>query len=134
MLVSRKSTSREKLSAKILRIGRWSFTSLSAKQVMDCVFRALAPQSSAQSSLTYAQAGVSVDAGNKLVEKIKPYIRTTRRTGADGEIGGFGGVFDLKAVGYDDPVLISGTDGVGTKLHVAIECGAHDTVGEYLLS
>jgi phosphoribosylamine--glycine ligase/phosphoribosylformylglycinamidine cyclo-ligase len=72
---------------------------------------------------------VSVDAGNDLVERIKPFVRATRRTGADAEIGGFGGVFDLKAVGYTDPVLVSGTDGVGTKLHVAKECGVHDTIG-----
>jgi phosphoribosylamine--glycine ligase/phosphoribosylformylglycinamidine cyclo-ligase len=72
---------------------------------------------------------VSVDAGNALVERIKPYVRATRRPGADAEIGGFGGVFDLRAVGYADPVLVSGTDGVGTKLHVAKATGAHGTVG-----
>ncbi|KAH9937224.1 aminoimidazole ribonucleotide synthetase [Fomitopsis serialis] len=79
--------------------------------------------------LTYAQAGVSVDAGNSLVDAIKPLVRSTRRAGADAEIGGFGGVFDLKAVGYTDPVLVSGTDGVGTKLRVAMDAGIHDTVG-----
>ncbi|KAH9898153.1 aminoimidazole ribonucleotide synthetase [Cubamyces lactineus] len=79
--------------------------------------------------LTYAQAGVSVDAGNALVEAIKPYVRATRRPGADAEIGGFGGVFDLKATGYKDPVLVSGTDGVGTKLRVAMDVGLHDFVG-----
>ncbi|KAJ7103291.1 aminoimidazole ribonucleotide synthetase [Mycena belliarum] len=79
--------------------------------------------------LTYAQAGVSVDAGNSLVETIKPYVRSTRRPGADGEIGGFGGVFDLKAAGYIDPLLVSGTDGVGTKLRVAVDVGVHDLVG-----
>jgi phosphoribosylamine--glycine ligase/phosphoribosylformylglycinamidine cyclo-ligase len=82
--------------------------------------------------LTYAQAGVSVDAGNSLVETIKPYVRSTRRPGADGEIGGFGGVFDLKEAGYIDPVLVSGTDGVGTKLRVAVDVGVHDLVGQYL--
>lgn len=80
--------------------------------------------------LTYSQAGVSVDAGNSLVEAIKPFVRATRRSGADAEIGGFGGVFDLKATGYKDPVLVSGTDGVGTKLKVAIETGIHDYVGK----
>lgn len=80
--------------------------------------------------MTYAQAGVSVDDGNSLVDAIKPYVRATRRTGADAEIGGFGGAFDLKATGYKDPVLVSGTDGVGTKLAVAVECGIHDLVGE----
>lgn len=79
--------------------------------------------------MTYAQAGVSVDAGNSLVEIIKPYVRSTRRPGADGEIGGFGGVFDLKETGYIDPVLVSGTDGVGTKLRVAVDAGVHHLVG-----
>ena len=83
----------------------------------------------AAQGLTYAQAGVSVDAGNALVKAIKLYVRSTRRPGADAEIGGFGGVFDLKAAGYTDPLLVSGTDGVGTKLHIAIDAGIHDTVG-----
>ena len=81
--------------------------------------------------LTYAAAGVSVDAGNSLVERIKPFVRATRRTGTDAEIGGFGGAFDLKATGYTDPVLVSGTDGVGTKLKIALDCGIHDYVGRY---
>ncbi|CEL53957.1 phosphoribosylamine--glycine ligase / phosphoribosylformylglycinamidine cyclo-ligase [Rhizoctonia solani AG-1 IB] len=96
----------------------------------DIAHRALAPQ--AGSGLTYAQAGVSVDAGNALVEAIKPYTRQTRRAGADGSLGGFGGVFDLKAAGFGemrDPVLVSGTDGVGTKLRIALDSGIHDTVG-----
>jgi phosphoribosylaminoimidazole (AIR) synthetase len=84
---------------------------------------------SASQGLTYAQAGVSVDAGNDLVEAIKPLVKSTRRPGADGEIGGFGGIFDIKAAGFRDPVLVSGTDGVGTKLKVAIESGVHHTVG-----
>ncbi|VDB85290.1 unnamed protein product [Peniophora sp. CBMAI 1063] len=79
--------------------------------------------------LTYAQAGVSVDAGNALVEAIKPLVKATRRPGADADIGGFGGVFDLKATGFRDPVLVSGTDGVGTKLRVAVETGIHHLVG-----
>ncbi|KAG9314197.1 phosphoribosylglycinamide synthetase [Chiua virens] len=79
--------------------------------------------------LTYEQAGVSVDAGNSLVDAIKPYVRATKRTGSDAEIGGFGGIFDLKAVAYKDPLLVSGTDGVGTKLRIAIETGIHDHVG-----
>lgn len=86
-------------------------------------------EDSAAPRLTYAAAGVSVEAGNSLVERIKPFVRATRRSGADAEIGGFGGVFDLKATGYKDPVLVSGTDGVGTKLKVAIETGIHHTVG-----
>jgi len=79
--------------------------------------------------LTYAQAGVDIDAGNALVERIKPLARSTRRPGADTALGGFGALFDLKAAGYDDPLLVTTTDGVGTKLKVAIETGIHDTVG-----
>src|SRR5690606_21082931 len=82
-----------------------------------------------EKGLTYADAGVDIDAGNRLVELIKPAIRSTRRPGADGEIGGFGGLFDLKAAGFQDPVLVAANDGVGTKLKVAIESGRHDTVG-----
>ncbi|EJD52108.1 bifunctional purine ADE1 [Auricularia subglabra TFB-10046 SS5] len=98
----------------------------------DIAHRALSDKGSAQQlngSLTYAQAGVSVDAGNALVEAIKPFVRSTKRPGADGTIGGFGGVFDLKAAGFKDPVLVSGTDGVGTKLMVAASVGVHDTIG-----
>ncbi|KAJ3338237.1 hypothetical protein HDU93_009826 [Gonapodya sp. JEL0774] len=83
--------------------------------------------SSAQ--ITYADAGVDIDAGDELVERIKPFVKATKRVGADADIGGFGGVFDLKAAGYRDPILVSGTDGVGTKLRIAITCGIHDTVG-----
>src|SRR5436190_8786225 len=79
--------------------------------------------------LTYAQAGVSIDAGNELVERIKPLARSTRRAGSEPSLGGFGALFDLKAAGYDDPLLVTTTDGVGTKLKVAIETGIHDTVG-----
>ncbi|MEO3998725.1 phosphoribosylformylglycinamidine cyclo-ligase [Mesorhizobium sp. CAU 1732] len=82
-----------------------------------------------KNGLTYAQAGVDIDAGNAMVEKIKPMVRSTRRPGADGEIGGFGGLFDLKAAGFTDPILVAANDGVGTKLRVAIEAGKHDTVG-----
>ncbi|MDR3498122.1 MAG: phosphoribosylformylglycinamidine cyclo-ligase [Parvibaculum sp.] len=78
---------------------------------------------------TYAQAGVDIDAGNALVRAIAPLARSTRRTGADAELGGFGGLFDLAATGYKDPVLVAANDGVGTKLKVAIEAGIHDTVG-----
>ncbi|PIA19390.1 Phosphoribosylformylglycinamidine cyclo-ligase [Coemansia reversa NRRL 1564] len=79
--------------------------------------------------LSYADAGVDIDAGNRLVDLIKPIVKATRRSGADSDIGGFGGVFDLKATGYKDPVLISATDGVGTKLKIAHEMKIHDTVG-----
>ena len=83
----------------------------------------------AKNGLTYAEAGVDIDAGNLLVEKIKPPVRSTRRPGADGEIGGFGGLFDLKAAGFSDPVLVAANDGVGTKLKIAIDAGKHDTIG-----
>ncbi|MBM7850040.1 phosphoribosylformylglycinamidine cyclo-ligase [Methylopila capsulata] len=79
--------------------------------------------------LTYADAGVDIDAGNALVERLKALVRATRRSGADAEIGGFGGLFDLKAAGYVDPILVAANDGVGTKLKIAIETGLHDTIG-----
>jgi len=84
--------------------------------------------------LTYADAGVDIDAGNLMVEKIKPLVRATRRPGADGEIGGFGGLFDLRAAGFSDPVLVAANDGVGTKLRIAIEAGKHDTIGVDLVA
>ncbi|MBX9931140.1 MAG: phosphoribosylformylglycinamidine cyclo-ligase [Methylobacterium sp.] len=79
--------------------------------------------------MTYAQAGVDIDAGNAMVDAIKPLVRATRRPGADAEIGGFGGLFDLKAAGFKDPILVAANDGVGTKVKVAIETGRHDTIG-----
>ena len=82
-----------------------------------------------RNGLTYAQAGVDIDAGNRMVDLIKPLVRATARPGADAEIGGFGGLFDLKAAGFRDPVLVAGTDGVGTKVKIAIETGRHDTIG-----
>ena len=80
-------------------------------------------------ALSYKQAGVDIDAGNALVEAIKPAVRSTRRSGADAEIGGFGGLFDLKAAGFVDPVLVAANDGVGTKLKIAIDTGSHATIG-----
>jgi len=85
--------------------------------------------SAGRNGLTYADAGVDIDAGNAMVERIKPLVRSTRRPGADGEIGGFGGLFDLKAAGFSDPILVAANDGVGTKLRIAIESGRHDTIG-----
>jgi phosphoribosylaminoimidazole synthetase len=82
-----------------------------------------------QNGLTYAQAGVDIDAGAALVDRIKPLARATRRPGADAALGGFGALFDLKAAGFNDPLLVTTTDGVGTKLKIAIETGQHDTVG-----
>lgn len=80
-------------------------------------------------SLSYADAGVDISAGNALVEAIKPLARSTRRKGADSALGGFGGLFDLKACGFRDPVLVAANDGVGTKLRIAIETGHHHGVG-----
>jgi phosphoribosylformylglycinamidine cyclo-ligase len=79
--------------------------------------------------LSYREAGVDIDAGNRLVELIKPLTRATARPGALAEIGGFGGVFDLAKTGYRDPLLVAATDGVGTKLKLAIETGRHDAIG-----
>ena len=85
--------------------------------------------STPKNGLTYAHAGVDIDAGDALVEAIKPLAKSTARPGADAALGGFGGLFDLKAAGFKDPLLVAGTDGVGTKLKVAIESKIHDTVG-----
>ena len=82
-----------------------------------------------QKPLTYADSGVSIDAGNALVKAIGPLARSTARPGAEAELGGFGGIFDLKAAGYRDPLLVAANDGVGTKLKLAIEIGRHDGVG-----
>ena len=79
--------------------------------------------------LTYAEAGVDIDAGNALVERIKPAAAATKRPGVASGLGGFGGLFDLKAAGYTDPVLVAATDGVGTKLRIAIDTGNVDGVG-----
>ena len=78
---------------------------------------------------TYAQAGVDIDAGNALVDRIKPAAKRTNRSGVMAGLGGFGGLFDLKAAGFNDPILVSATDGVGTKLRIAIDTGHFDTIG-----
>src|SRR3954453_24254761 len=82
-----------------------------------------------QKPLTYADAGVSIEAGNALIKTISPLARSTARPGADAELGGFGGFFDPRAAGYRDPLLVAANDGVGTKLKLAIESGRHDGVG-----
>lgn len=79
--------------------------------------------------LTYRDAGVDIDAGEELVDAIKPMAASTRRPGAAGDLGGFGGLFDLKAAGFKDPILVSGTDGVGTKLMLAFATDRHETIG-----
>jgi phosphoribosylformylglycinamidine cyclo-ligase len=83
----------------------------------------------AKKDLTYADAGVDIDAGNAMVERIKPIVRATRRRGAEAEIGGFGGLFDLRAAGFKDPILVGANDGVGSKLLLAIASGIHTTIG-----
>ncbi len=79
--------------------------------------------------LTYGEAGVDIDAGNRMVELLKPLVRRTARAGADAEIGGFGGLFDLGRAGFKDPILVAATDGVGTKVKIAIDTGLHGTIG-----
>src|SRR3954466_11643322 len=83
---------------------------------------------------TYANAGVSIAAGNALVKAIAPLARSTARPGADAELGGFGGFFDLKAAGYSDPLLVAAHDGVCTKLKLPIQTGRHDGVGIALVA
>ena len=80
-------------------------------------------------SQTYSSSGVNIDKANELVEEIKPIIKRTERLGANIDIGGFGGLFDINALGYQDPLLVSATDGVGTKLLLAIESKKFDTIG-----
>ncbi len=82
-----------------------------------------------RNGLTYAEAGVDIDAGNALVDRIKPAAKSTDRPGVMAGLGGFGGLFDLAAAGYRDPILVAATDGVGTKLRIAIDTGLVDTVG-----
>lgn len=87
-----------------------------------------------RNSLTYKDAGVDIDAGEALVERIAPAAKATRRPGADADLGGFGGLFDLKAAGFKDPMLVASTDGVGTKLKIAIETGQFKNIGQDLVA
>ena len=87
-----------------------------------------------KAGLTYADAGVDIDAGNTLVDIIKPAAASTKRPGVMDGLGGFGAMFDLKAAGFEDPVLVSATDGVGTKLRIAIDTGHVATVGVDLVA
>jgi phosphoribosylformylglycinamidine cyclo-ligase len=82
-----------------------------------------------QKSISYKDSGVDIDAGNELVERIKPFAKSTKRVGADTDLGGFGGLFDLAKCNFKDPILVSATDGVGTKLKIAQELDIHDTIG-----
>ena len=90
--------------------------------------------SKAAKEITYADAGVDIDAGNAFVDKIKPLAKRTMRPGVMSGLGGFGGLFDLKAAGYKDPILVAATDGVGTKLRIAIETGQLETIGVDLVA
>ena len=102
------------------------------KDIAHRATNAFAPSQPAplQSGMTYAGAGVSISAGNELVERIKALVKLTARSGASGDLGGFGGVFDLAAAGYKEtPLLVTGTDGVGTKLQIAQATNKHDTIG-----
>ena len=87
------------------------------------------PTDKPQKPMTYADAGVDIDAGNALVAAIKPLAKATSRAGADVDLGGFGGLFDLKRAGFRDPILVAANDGVGTKLKIAIDSGQHSTIG-----
>src|SRR6202012_5408759 len=87
-----------------------------------------------RNGLTYKEAGVDIDAGEALVARIAPAAKATRRPGADAELGGFGGLFDLKAAGFRDPVLVASTDGVGTKLKIAIETRLFSGIGQDLVA
>ena len=87
-----------------------------------------------QKPLTYAGSGVDIDVGNRIVDRIRPFARRTRRLGAGAELGGFGGLFDLKAAGFVDPILVAANDGVGTKVKVAVESGIYYTIGMDLVA
>src|SRR5580704_17422456 len=87
-----------------------------------------------KTGLTYKDAGVDIDAGEALVARIGPAAKSTRRPGADADLGGFGGNFDLKAAGFKDPIMVAATDGVGTKLKIAIETGLYDGLGQDLVA
>ena len=87
-----------------------------------------------KNGLSYADAGVDIDAGNELVNRIKPAAARTKRSGVMAGLGGFGALFDLKAAGYEDPILVSATDGVGTKLRIAIDTGYFETIGVDLVA
>jgi len=89
---------------------------------------------SRRNGLTYADAGVDIDAGEMLVDAIKPLAKSTARPGSEPSLGGFGALFDLKAAGFEDPLIVTTTDGVGTKLKIAIETGRHDGVGVDLVA
>ena len=90
--------------------------------------------SESRKPLTYAESGVDIDVGNRVVDRIRSFARATRRPGTGAELGGFGGLFDLKAAGFVDPILVAANDGVGTKVKIAIESGTYDTIGVDLVA
>ena len=107
-------------------------TGTAASPVPDVVVLAgetLCEETTGMAGLTYGDAGVNLDAGRRIVDAAAPLAASTRRPGADARLGGFGGLFDPRAAGYRDPVLVSATDGVGTKVRLAVETGIHDTIG-----
>ncbi len=99
------------------------------ERLITCAPMSTHDSSTEQKGLSYRAAGVDIEAGEELVRRIVPAARATHRSGVIGGLGGFGGLFDLRASGYRDPILVSGTDGVGTKLLLAIETGRHDSIG-----
>lgn len=123
------STLRESVDKAYVGVDHVSFNKKYNRK--DIAHRAFRDAENTASGTTYAEAGVSVDNGNLLVEQIKAKVKSTSRSGADSDIGGFGGLFDLKAAGYDgaDTLLVAATDGVGTKLRIAQIMNIHDTVG-----
>lgn len=112
--------------AALQRAGLWGIAPMITHGACDRTGTGMSKQ---KNGMTYAQSGVDIDAGNALVERIKPAAKRTQRAGVMAGLGGFGGLFDLKAAGYSDPVLVAATDGVGTKLRIAIDTGHVDGVG-----
>src|SRR3984957_3942657 len=110
------------VAGSVTRLSVWRAAMTRADRSMDAPATPAEPaEKPSDAQLTYRDAGVDIDAGEALVEAIKPLARTTRREGVLGGLGGFGALFDPKAAGFNDPILVSSTDGVGTKLRIAIE-------------
>src|SRR5215510_4972099 len=116
------------------RGGASALASLSGAHYSSAATLLLRIMNSGRNRLTYKDAGVDIDAGDALVDRIAPAAKATARKGADADLGGFGGLFDLKAAGFKDPILVSSTDGVGTKLKLAIEARRFDTIGQDLVA
>jgi phosphoribosylformylglycinamidine cyclo-ligase len=110
-----------------LRVASWTFTRIVKESPR-------VSMSDSGKPLTYAESGVDIDVGNRIVDRIRPFARATRRPGAGAELGGFGGLFDLRAAGFVDPILVAANDGVGTKVKIAIESGVYDTIGVDLVA